>query len=64
MSLNQGPQCSRHPFHHVRRLAQLPEQVLEIPNHQGPPTIRILVPEAPPWWCDQCGLQIDAATSP
>jgi hypothetical protein len=47
MSMNQAPQCSRNPFHHVRRLAQMPEQVLDIPNHQGPPTIRILVPEAP-----------------
>jgi hypothetical protein len=64
MSINQVPQCPRNQLHRVHQRAQLLAQVLKLENHQGPPTIRILKTEAPPWWCDQCGLQLDAPARP
>lgn len=63
MCINQVPRCPRNQLHRVHRLPQLPAQVLKIEN-QGPPMIRILKTEAPPWWCDQCGLQLDAPARP
>ena len=55
-----APQCPKSPLHDVHQLAGRPSEVLTIPNGQGPPTVRILEAEAPPWWCDRCGLQVAA----
>lgn len=63
MTMKQTPQCPKSPLHDVYRLPKLPAQILRIANGQGPPTTRILEPEAPPWWCDRCGLPVAGAAA-
>lgn len=55
------PACPTNRSHRVHRLPPLPPAVLTIHHAQGGPTYRTLPVEAPPWWCDTCGVQVDDA---